>query len=97
MTSIPNAIGWHRRRLVEDAVAAYVEWREQCGAVWVAYSRWAAALASDAAHFYTAYSAALDREERASERYARIMRRVGDAVVPDLESMAGLATGAGGR
>jgi hypothetical protein len=73
MTPIPVAIRWQRRRLVDDAMDAYVEWRQQCNAVWLAYSRWAGARKSEVAHWYAAYSVALDREERASERYARLI------------------------
>jgi hypothetical protein len=60
---------------------AYVDWREECVAVWDAYGRWADAGVTDAALAFVAYTAALDREERASEIYAGLIRRVGDVVV----------------
>jgi hypothetical protein len=75
---------------------AYVEWRNQCSAVWVAYSQWVDAGASDGELRYRAYAVALDQEERASEVYAGLIRRVGDLVAGDSEPVAGLAT-AGGR
>jgi hypothetical protein len=65
-----------RRRLVKNALDAYAGWRDQCNAVEVAYAYWAAARGNELAVWYTAYSAALDREERAAERYARVMQRV---------------------
>ena len=97
MTSVPIAIRWQRRRLLNKATEAYVEWRKQCSAVWVAHSHWAAAQASDAARWYTAYSDALDREQRASERYADLILRIGELVSPDLEPTEGLAAAGGGQ
>jgi hypothetical protein len=96
MTSIPIAIRWQRRRLVSKAMEAYVEWREQCSAVRVAYSHWAAARSGDATRWYVAYSDALDQEERASARYAELILRIGELVSPDLEPMEGLAAAGGG-
>jgi hypothetical protein len=86
-----------RRRLVNDALDAYAGWRDQCSAVEVAYCHWAAAEGNEAAVWYNAYSAAVDREERACEHYARLMRRLGDLVAADLEPLAGLAASAAGR
>jgi hypothetical protein len=85
------AIRAQRRRLLNEAMDAYIEWREQCRAVRVAYSSWAGAPASDAEVWYATYAAALDREERASELYARLAGRVGDLVPTDLEPTSGLA------
>jgi hypothetical protein len=91
MSFISIPMNGQRRRLVDQAIEAYVEWREQCSAVWVAYSYWEGASRSDAARWHAAYLAALDREERASEQYGRVIRRVGALAGADLESMAGLA------
>jgi hypothetical protein len=77
MTSIPIAINWQRRRLVNETLSAYLDWREECSGVALAYSRWASSRASDASATYAAYAAALEREERASELYAGVVRRVG--------------------
>lgn len=68
--------GLGRRRLVDDAIEAYVDWREECFAVWDAYRRWSRARRDDASLAFAAYSAALDREERASACYARLVSRL---------------------
>jgi len=96
MIRIPDEINWHRRWLVDQLVEAYVEWREECSAVWVAYFNWSDAAARHAADLYATYSSALNREQRASEQYARLLRRVGASITPDLPAMAGLAAGRGG-
>jgi hypothetical protein len=70
---------------------AYVGWREECRAVDAAYHHWEAARGHRAAVWYAAYSAALDREERAAERYAQLIRRIGSFVAADLEPIRGLA------
>ncbi|HSZ04924.1 MAG TPA: hypothetical protein VK778_06950 [Solirubrobacteraceae bacterium] len=85
-----------RRKLVNETMDAYLGWREQCGAVWIAYSRWSAARPCDAGLWHAAYWAALDREERAAERYANLIRRLGNLVAADLEPIASL-TPAGAR
>jgi hypothetical protein len=81
MNSIPIASGWRRRRLLNQTMEAYVRWRQQCRAVSVAHSHWAAAPRADAGLWYRAYSAALDAEERACELYAALVRRAGDLSV----------------
>jgi hypothetical protein len=68
---------WHQRRVVDDAVDAYIEWRDECGAVWDAYCFWKRAPAADAEPAFQSYWAALDREERAAAIYAAQMARVG--------------------
>jgi hypothetical protein len=42
-----------------------------------AYRRWVLGCALDERSAFHAYTAALDREERAAMRYARMMRRAG--------------------
>jgi hypothetical protein len=91
MTSIPPGTTWQRERLVDEAMRAYVDWREECIAVWDAYGCWAAAGATDATLSFVAYTAALDREERASEVYADLIRRVGDLVTTHREPATDLA------
>lgn len=62
---------------VGDAVIdLYVEWREECSAVRAAYERWRQAEKYDSGAAFAAYSAALDREERAGEMYAELVRHV---------------------
>src|SRR5438132_5220106 len=80
-----------RRRLVDEVMDAYVDWREECIAVSDAYDSWVAADATDAALAFGIYTAALDREERASDAYAGLIRRVGDIVAPEGEPQTDLA------
>jgi hypothetical protein len=53
----------------------YVEWREECSAVQLAYEGWREASTDERTAAFAAYNAALDREERASELYAALIRR----------------------
>ncbi len=64
-----------RKELLDEAVDAYVDWREESTGVWDAYERWRRAPAADAPFAYSAYCAAVDREERASSVYADLMTR----------------------
>jgi hypothetical protein len=59
--------------MIDEAMDAYVEWREECLRVWDADRRWLSAERADAALAFRAYLAALDREERAAEVYADLM------------------------
>lgn len=65
-----------RRRMVDEAMDGYVEWREECVRVWDAYHRWLSAVRPDAALASRAYVAALDREERAAQVYAGLISRL---------------------
>ena len=85
MAPIPIATRSQRRQLVDEAMDAYIDWREECIAVSDAYAGWVAAEATDAALAFGVYTAALDREERASQVYAGLIRRVGDLVTTDGE------------
>jgi hypothetical protein len=80
---------WQRRRLANQVMDAYVDWRNQCSAVRVAYSRWACARAGDAGLWHAAYTAALDREELAAKLYGHLLRRAKKFAPPEL----GLGTG----
>jgi hypothetical protein len=73
------------QRTVDEAVMAYVAWREGCISVDDAYRRWTDASSSDTALAHGAYRAALDREQAAAEAYAGLMRQVGDLVETDLD------------
>jgi hypothetical protein len=77
----PIMISSPPRRMVDETVDAYVDWREECGHVWEAYHRWLNAEGADAALAFRAYVAALDREQRASEVYADWIGRLGPLVV----------------
>jgi hypothetical protein len=65
--------------LVDEAVDAYVDWREECATVRDAYERWGRAAAADSGSAFAAYWAAVDREERAADIYAQLMGRVAAA------------------
>jgi hypothetical protein len=62
--------------MVDEALDAYVDWREECIRVWDAYDHWLSASRVDAPFAFPAYVAALDREERASEVYAGVISRL---------------------
>jgi hypothetical protein len=74
-----------QHQIVDDAVCAYVEWREECTAVWDAYRRWTSAPLADAALAFGAYASALDREQGAAKVYAGLMRHVGHLVETGLD------------
>src|SRR5438270_9819589 len=87
-----------QRQLVDEAMDAYVDWREECIALSDAYGRWTAARPAEAALAFRGYVAALDREERASEVYAGVIGRVGALVATDDEpAAAAVAAWAGQR
>ena len=62
--------------LADALIDLYVDWREECTAVHFTYERWRRAPKHDTATAFAAYSAALDREERAGNVYAALARRV---------------------
>ena len=64
-----------RRAAIDDAFAAYSAWRQQSAAARAAYVTWARAARSDARFAFAAYRAALDREERAADIFARRLHR----------------------
>jgi hypothetical protein len=61
--------------VIDDVMDAYVEWREESAEVEHAYRRWSVAKPPDGALAFAAYVAALDREDRASNSYAEVIRR----------------------
>ena len=64
------------KRLVDEAMDAYVDWREERASVRDAYLRWVGADLADSPLAFSAYRAALDREERAADVYAELMTRL---------------------
>jgi len=64
------------KRLADDMTDAYVDWREERAAVWLAYDGWTSAPTADAAAAFAVYRAALDREERAAEVYGRLVMQL---------------------
>ena len=75
----------HQKQVVDDAVLAYVEWREECIEVRNAYGWWASASPEDVRRSHASYCAALDREEAAARVYAGLMKRVGHLVETGLD------------
>jgi hypothetical protein len=78
------------KQLVDAAVDAYVEWREECVAVWDAWGRWKIAPLADARLAFAAYTTALELEQRASAVYARATARVGPLVTAHLQHITEL-------
>ena len=68
-----------RRREVNKVLDAYVEWRDACVAAQVAYGAWKVRRGGDRVLAFYAYEDALDREERAANVYARVIRAFGEA------------------
>ena len=62
--------------MVEDAVLAYLDWREASMGVWHAYAGWENAAAEDKVWAFAAYLAAIDQEEAAANAYADLIGRV---------------------
>src|SRR5271154_6013768 len=83
MTPMPIVSRWQYRRLVNEAKDAYVEWRQRCDEVWVAYSYWETARTGTVEPCHAAYAAALRREEQASQSYATLVHRVTDLQAAD--------------
>lgn len=65
--------------LGDALIDLYVAWREECLSVHIAYERWTKASKGDSAAAFAAYTAALDREERAGNVYAALVRRIPSA------------------
>jgi hypothetical protein len=63
------------KKLIDEAFAAYLHWRDTCAEVRQAYGRWRAATARDAGITFHAYRAALEREEHAALLYGRLVSR----------------------
>jgi hypothetical protein len=64
------------RRLADEAIRVYIDWREECATVWDAFDRWASTDGADARTAFAAYGAALDREECAAGAYADLLARL---------------------
>jgi hypothetical protein len=68
---------WYQRKLADAAAAAYGEWRSECATVRASYRRWGGARGEEEQIAFSDYRSALEREENAARRYARLMRRAG--------------------
>ena len=64
------------KRIVDEVMEAYVDWREQSVAVQDAYDRWARAPRSQSAAAFMDYQVALECEEWSSLDYAAQLGRL---------------------
>jgi hypothetical protein len=62
--------------LVDALIEHYVSWREECAAVASSYENWNRAESGDRTLAFSAYVAALDREELAAASYRRLIAEV---------------------
>ena len=88
------------KRLVDRLIDAYVSWREACHQVSGAYGSWPSETGLGATSAFARYMAALDREERAAEVYAGLVRRAGQLAWSShdpAEPLGGAAWGVGSR
>jgi hypothetical protein len=74
------ASGWSVDGLVDEMLAHYIDWRQDAAAVADAYSRWCFAPGGEEAPRFSAYMAALDREESSAASYAVVVREVEHAL-----------------
>jgi hypothetical protein len=65
-----SALNGALRRLRDEIIDLYLDWREEASAVADAYARWTDATADDRAALFVAFTAAIDREEAAARTYA---------------------------
>jgi hypothetical protein len=89
-----------QKRLVDGLIEAYVSWHEACLQVSDAYGSWASETGQAATSAFGRYMAALDREERAAEVYAGLVRRAGQLALSrhdPAEPLGGAAWGVGSR
>ena len=63
-------------RMVDETIDAYVDWREECARVRVAYRDWSTAPLSRVTDAFREYCAALDNEQDAADEYAQLIRRL---------------------
>jgi hypothetical protein len=62
--------------LVDALINVYVSWRGECASVALSYSAWGLSDRRDKRVAFSAYVAALDREEAAAETYRNIVGRI---------------------
>ena len=61
------------RRLKDEIIDLYLDWREEAAGVADAYATWADAPADEKVPCFAAYLAAIDREEAAARSYADVV------------------------
>jgi hypothetical protein len=84
------------RKQVDKMMDAYVDWHEACLRVSDAYRIWLSATGPYVSAAFGWYMTALDREERAAEIYARLVRRVGELARRDQSPVPRLPAPAAG-
>jgi molybdenum-dependent DNA-binding transcriptional regulator ModE len=62
--------------LVDALIEHYVSWRKECAEVASSYENWGRAERDDRALAFTAYLAALDREQLAATSYRRLIAEI---------------------
>ena len=67
------------RRLIDEALERYIDWREACHAVSAAYGQWSRGARGERPLLFAAYTAALDREELAATRYSGVISQISPA------------------
>jgi hypothetical protein len=67
------------RRLLDEALEHYIDWREACRAVSAAYGQWTHGSRENRPLLFAAYTAALDREELAATRYSGVIKQMSPA------------------
>ncbi|MGB9185236.1 MAG: hypothetical protein WCB67_14335 [Solirubrobacteraceae bacterium] len=75
-----GAAGWSLDGLVDEMLAYYIDWRQDAAEVADAYSRWCFAPGGEEASRFSAYMAALDREQASAASYAVVVREVEHAI-----------------
>jgi hypothetical protein len=65
-----DTAAWPVPALIDQALAAYIDWREATRAVTDSYDRWCTAAAIENTARFAAYGAALDQEQTAAGAYA---------------------------
>jgi hypothetical protein len=69
----PRLAEMERERLTDEAFQRYLEWRDECATLEAAYRNWSNAPASGGGFAFAAYTAALEREERAAAQYQELL------------------------
>jgi hypothetical protein len=77
--------------LIDRLMDMYVEWREECVALWDAHERWKRATAGDRQLAFAAYRAALDREEWACHVYQDHVSRITPALTGEIAAEPAVA------
>ena len=62
--------------LLDDLIDSYVSWREESLELAAAYGRWSSCECADRPLAVAAYTAAVDREERAADVYRECVERL---------------------